>query len=64
MDRHCLSFTARNSLVAITVLKRDPGNGLFVPVEILVLEKAQNDGMEVISTLLSCLITGINKNKK
>ncbi|PMD19067.1 hypothetical protein NA56DRAFT_750950 [Hyaloscypha hepaticicola] len=50
MDRHYRSFTARNSLAAITVLKRDPTTGLFVPVEILVLEKAQNDEASRAST--------------
>ena len=38
--------------------------GLFVPVEILVMEKVKNGGTMVIYTLPSCLITGLNRDQE
>jgi uncharacterized protein (DUF302 family) len=46
------------------MLKRDLTAGLFVPVELLVLEKEKNGGTEVIYTLPSCLIAGLNKDEE
>ena len=51
-----------NPLIAITMLKRDLTAGLFVPVELLVIEKEQNGGTEVLYTVPSCLIAGLNKD--
>jgi uncharacterized protein (DUF302 family) len=53
-----------NPLIAITMLKRELTAGLFVPVEILVMEKEKNGGTEVIYTLPSCLIAGLNKDEE
>ena len=53
-----------NPLIAITMLKRDLFPSLFVPVEILVIEKEKNGGTEVIYTLPSCLIAGLNKDQE
>ncbi|KAE9371459.1 TT1751-like protein [Stipitochalara longipes BDJ] len=53
-----------NPLIAITMLKRDLTVGLFVPVEILVIEKEKNGGTEVVYTLPSCLIAGLNKDEE
>ncbi|KAG4430745.1 hypothetical protein IFR05_013766 [Cadophora sp. M221] len=49
-----------NPLIAITMLKHDINAGLFVPVEIFVLEKSE--GTEIIYDLPSGLITGLNKD--
>ncbi|PVH73450.1 TT1751-like protein [Cadophora sp. DSE1049] len=49
-----------NPLIAITMLKHDINAGLFVPVEILVLEK--KEGTEIIYNLPSGLIAGLNKD--
>ncbi|KAK0112663.1 hypothetical protein ONS95_014402 [Cadophora gregata] len=49
-----------NPLIAITMLKHDINAGLFVPVEILVLEK--KEGTEIIYNLPSGLIAGVNKD--
>jgi uncharacterized protein (DUF302 family) len=53
-----------NPLIAITILKKDLTAGLFVPVEILVMEKEKNGGSDVVYTLPSCLITGVNKDEE
>ncbi|KAH7417803.1 hypothetical protein BKA64DRAFT_652906 [Cadophora sp. MPI-SDFR-AT-0126] len=49
-----------NPLIAITMLKHDINAGLFVPVEILLLEK--KGGTEITYDLPSGLITGLNKD--
>jgi uncharacterized protein (DUF302 family) len=46
------------------MLKRDLSAGLFVPVEILVMEKEKNGGTVVIYTLPSCLIAGLNRDEE
>jgi len=46
------------------MLNRDMTAGLFVPVEILVMEKVKNGGTMVIYTLPSCLITGLNRDQE
>ncbi|KAN0096415.1 TT1751-like protein [Hyaloscypha variabilis] len=53
-----------NPLIAITMLKRELTTGLFVPVEILVIEKETNGGTKVVYTLPSCLIAGLNKDEE
>jgi len=53
-----------NPLIAITILKRDLTAGLFVPVEILVMEREKNGGTVVIYTLPSCLIAGLNRDEE
>ena len=53
-----------NPLIAITMLKRDLIAGLFVPVEILVIEKEKGGGTEVVYTLPSCLIAGLNRDEE
>ena len=53
-----------NPLIAITMLKRDLTAGLFVPVEILVIETEKNGGTEVVYTLPSCLIAGLNNDEE
>jgi uncharacterized protein (DUF302 family) len=53
-----------NPLIAITMLKRDLTAGLFVPVEILVMEKEKNGGTDVVYTLPSCLIAGLNRDEE
>ncbi|KAH7309306.1 hypothetical protein BKA65DRAFT_384194, partial [Rhexocercosporidium sp. MPI-PUGE-AT-0058] len=49
-----------NPLIAITMLKHDINAGLFVPVEIFVLEKIE--GTEIIYDLPSGLIAGLNRD--
>lgn len=50
-----------NPLIAITMLKHDLNSGLFVPVEILVLER-KDGGTDVVYDLPSGLIAGVNKD--
>lgn len=51
-----------NPLIAITMLKHDINAGLFVPIEILVIEKGE--GTEVIYVLPSSLIAGVKKDSE
>jgi hypothetical protein len=53
-----------NPLIAITMLMRDLTAGLFVPVEMLVIEKEKGGGTEVLYMLPSCLIAGLNKDEE
>ncbi|KAK2623522.1 hypothetical protein QTJ16_007076 [Diplocarpon rosae] len=51
-----------NPLIALTMLEHDLAAGLFVPVEILVLEK--EGGTEIIWNVPSAQISAVNKHAK
>jgi len=53
-----------NPLIAITMLKHDMGAGLYVPVEILVLEDSEARGTNVVYQLPSGLIAEGRDNEK
>ncbi|KAJ9217685.1 hypothetical protein DTO166G4_867 [Paecilomyces variotii] len=62
--RRCRRVLLGNPLVAKTMLKHDLGTGLYVPVELLLLETEDKKSTEVIYILPSSLIASVNKGNE
>jgi uncharacterized protein (DUF302 family) len=54
----CKRFILGNPLIAITMLERDIDAGLFVPVEVLLVEDEEGRGCRVVYMLPSGLVAG------
>lgn len=54
----CKRFILGNPLIAITMLERDINAGLFVPVEVLIVEDEEGKGCRVVYMLPSGLVAG------
>lgn len=54
----CKRFILRNPLIAITMLDHDVDAGLFVPVEVLLVEDEEGVGYRVFYMLPSGLVAG------
>lgn len=51
-----------NPLIAITMLRHDLESGLFLPVELLLVENEDRTSTKVIYDLPSALVTAVNEN--
>lgn len=54
----CKRFVLGNPLIAITMLEHDLDAGLFVPVEVLLVEDEEGEGCKVVYMLPSGLVAG------
>lgn len=60
----CKRFILGNPLIAITMLEHDIDAGLFVPVEVLLVEDEEKKGCRVVYMLPSGLVAGYEGAKR